>query len=74
MAGGRVEPEVIVRVLDATVMVRTLVAVPGVGVVASVTLAVKVNVPAAEGVPVMAPVEALRLRPPGSAPVLTDQV
>jgi hypothetical protein len=41
---------------------------------ASATLAVKLDVPAAEGVPVMAPVDALRESPVGNAPAEIDQV
>ena len=40
----------------------------------SVTCAVKLLVHVAVGVPVMVPVEVLRLRPVGRDPVVTDQV
>ena len=40
-----------------------------VGVSESVTLAVKLKVPAEVGVPVIAPVDELRLRPGGKLPV-----
>ena len=40
----------------------------------SANLTVKFEVPAAEGVPVTAPVEELRLSPAGSAPLEIDQV
>jgi hypothetical protein len=53
-------------------MVQLLVAVPAVGFAKSVTLPVKVVDPGpAVGVPVIAPVFALRLRPAGSAGVVT---
>ena len=48
-------------------------AVCAVGVVESVTLTVKVEVPLPVGVPEKTP-EELRLRPMGSAPELRDQV
>src|SRR5579872_2103275 len=41
---------------------------------ASVTLTVKLDVPAAVGVPESTPVEALSVIPAGSVPLLTDQV
>ena len=44
------------------------------GLLESVTCTVKLEVPAAVGVPVMAPVEALRLSPAGSEPLVSDQV
>jgi len=53
---------------------RALVAVRAVGVVESVTVTVKSEVPAAVGVPVMIPVESSRLKPAGSVPVVTDHV
>jgi hypothetical protein len=40
----------------------------------SVTFTVKLDVPEAVGVPVTAPVEAVRERPAGSAPAEIDQV
>ena len=40
----------------------------------SVTLIVKVLIPVVTGVPEMTPVAALRLRPVGSEPVLTEKV
>ena len=45
-----------------------------VGVLESVTLTVKLELPAPVGVPVMAPVVALRESPPGNEPAVTDQV
>jgi hypothetical protein len=44
------------------------------GLLESVTCTVKLEVPVAVGVPVMAPLEALRLSPPGSEPEVTFQV
>ncbi len=46
---------------------------PGV-VPESLTVTVKLNVPRAVGTPEMPPVEALRDKPDGSDPALTDQV
>jgi hypothetical protein len=40
----------------------------------SFTFAVNVNVPAANGVPLIAPVEALSVRPPGNAPPAIEYV
>ena len=40
----------------------------------SVTRTVKVKLPAAVGVPVMAPLEGLRFRPPGREPALMSQL
>jgi len=39
-----------------------------------VTFVVKLNVPAAVGVPEIDPLEAVKLKPPGSAPALTLQL
>ena len=52
-----------------TVMLRAFVAVCAVGVVESVTFTVKLLVPAAVGVPEIAPVDAFRVKPAGRAPV-----
>ena len=49
-----------------TTIVRLLVAVIAVGVVESVTVTDTVLLPAAVGVPVMAPVDAFTVRPAGS--------
>ena len=40
-------------------------------VLLSVAVTLKLNVPSAPGVPVMAPVPGLSVRPPGSAPAVT---
>jgi hypothetical protein len=42
--------------------------------VLSVTCAVKLNVPPDVGVPVIAPVDAFKFKPPGSAPLVIDQL
>jgi len=55
------------------VTLRDLVAVCAVGVVESVTLAVKLNAPEAVGVPEIAPEAALSVKPAGSEPELIDQ-
>jgi len=57
----------------ATVRLSDFVAVCGVGVVASVTLAVKLKEPEAVGVPEMAPAEE-SVRPAGKAPELMLQL
>jgi hypothetical protein len=56
-----------------TVIDKALVALFA-GFEESVTIAVKSEVPAVVGVPDMAPVDALRVRPAGSVPVEMDQV
>jgi hypothetical protein len=55
-------------------MLNDCAAVCGVGAVESVTLAVKLNVPAVVGVPEITPVDAARLNPAGSVPALTLQL
>jgi hypothetical protein len=44
------------------------------GMLESVTVTVKLEVPELVGVPVIAPLEALRLSPAGSEPLVSDQV
>jgi hypothetical protein len=44
------------------------------GLLESVTFTVKLEVPDALGVPVIAPLEVLRLSPAGSEPLVSDQV
>jgi hypothetical protein len=56
------------------VMLNDCAPVCGVGAVESVTLAVKLNVPAVVGVPEITPVNAARLNPAGSVPELTLQL
>ena len=56
-----------------TVMLNALVVVWA-GPAESVTRAVKLNVPVDVGVPLMAPLEALSVRPLGKAPAASDQV
>jgi hypothetical protein len=58
----------------ATVMLRDFVAVTAIGVVESVTSAVKLNDPAVVGVPEIVPLAAASVRPGGSAPELTLQL
>jgi hypothetical protein len=58
----------------AMVRVSDCVAVCAVGVVESVTLAMKLNGPDAVGVPEIVPVAADSVRPPGKAPELTLQL
>jgi hypothetical protein len=56
-----------------TVIDRLAVAVLG-GLLESVAVTVKLEVPEALGVPVIAPLEALRLSPAGSEPLVSAQV
>ena len=58
----------------ATVRLNDFVAVCAVGVVESVTFAVKLNVPDAVGVPEIVPVAAVSVSPPGNAPELMLQL
>ncbi len=53
-------------------MLRDFVAVCAVGVVESVTLAVKLVAPNTVGVPVIAPVDRFKVSPAGSDPELID--
>jgi hypothetical protein len=55
-------------------MEQFVLVVSGVPEVESVTPAVKLKVPAAVGVPVMAPVPELSVNPEGSAPVVIEKV
>ena len=70
--GGR---EVVVTESGAaeTVINRLAEAVLG-GLLESVAVTVKLEVPDALGVPVIAPLEALRLSPAGSEPLVSAQV
>ena len=55
-------------------MLQFAVAVPAAVPVESTTWAVKLNVPAVVGVPVMAPVDVLSDRPAGRAPLMMEKV
>jgi len=57
-----------------TVMVQLVVVVPAAVPVASTTFAVKLNVPAVVGTPVMAPVLEFNVRPAGRLPLLIEYV
>jgi hypothetical protein len=57
-----------------TVMLRACVAVCAVGVAESVALTVKLLAPVVVGVPVIAPVLVLSVRPAGRAPTVTAHV
>ena len=57
-----------------TIMVQLAVAVPAALPVESTTVAVKLNVPAVVGVPVMAPVLAFNVRPAGRLPPVIEYV
>lgn len=59
---------------ELIIRLRGAEAVWGVGVVLSVTVAVKLKVPAAVGVPAMIPVDEFKLRPLGSVPLLIDHL
>jgi hypothetical protein len=58
----------------ATVMLSDCVAVSAAGMFESVTIAVKLNVPAVVGVPEIVPLAAANVKPAGSVPVLTLQL
>lgn len=69
--------EVVVTLTGALllmVMLRFAVVVAAVGVSESVSVTVKLDVPRAVGVPVIAPVELLSVRPGGKLPVVTAQL
>lgn len=72
-AAGRAAVAGTVMASSPAVMVME-VALVAVWVPASVILMVKLEVPAAAGVPAMTPVDAFRVRPAGRVPALTDQV
>jgi hypothetical protein len=55
-------------------IVQLAVVVPAAVPVESTTFAVKVNVPYAVGVPVMAPVEVFKVNPVGSEPLVIENV
>ena len=58
--------------MSTTVIAAERVAVYGpVPVLLSVAVMLKLKVPSADGVPVMAPVAGLSVSPPGSAPAVT---
>ena len=59
--------------IGAIVMLRDLVTV-WVGLLASLTCAVKLKVPVAVGIPLMAPLVALRVKPRGRDPLMSDQM
>ena len=63
-----------VRVGGATVIEVLLLAICGVGEAESVTVAVKLTIPAVVGFPVTAPVPVLSDSPTGSEPELTENV
>ncbi len=58
----------------ATVMLSGCVAVSAAGVLASVTIAVKLNDPAVVGVPEIVPLATANVKPAGSVPALTLQL
>ena len=58
----------------AMVIVQLMLVVSGMPEVESMTVAVKLNVPAAVGVPVMAPVLVLSVSPVGSEPEVIENV
>ena len=60
-------------VIDSAALIVTDMVLVGAAPAASVTLTVKLNVPAAVGVPLKTPAE-LKLKPPGTDPELTDHV
>jgi hypothetical protein len=66
--------EVVVTESGADIVIDRLAEAVLAGLLESVTCTVKLAVPAAVGLPVMAPLEVLRLSPPGSEPEVTFQV
>jgi hypothetical protein len=66
--------EVVVTERGADIVIDKLAEAVFTGLLESVTCTVKLEVPVAVGVPVMAPLEALRLSPPGREPDVSDQV
>jgi hypothetical protein len=70
---GVIEVIAVVELPLATLTVTSLVAVFG-ELLESTACAVKVNVPAAVGVPVTAPVAVLSVNPPGRVPSVIDHV
>src|SRR5262245_57537143 len=57
-----------------TTRLKALLAVIGAGTVLSETRIVKLKLPEVEGLPLRTPVEDARVKPAGSAPVVTDQL
>ena len=55
-------------------MLQFAVFVPAAVPVESTTWAVKLNVPGVVGVPVIAPVDGFRIKPPGSEPLTIENV
>jgi hypothetical protein len=69
--------EVVVMASDdpaALTVIESAIVAVFVGVVASVTVTVKDDVPAVVGVPEITPVAATSASPPGRAPTVTDQL
>ena len=71
MPDGR---EVVVTESGINIVIDKLAEAVLAGLLESVTVTVKLEVPEAVGVPVIAPLEALRLSPAGSEPDVSDQV
>ena len=71
MPDGR---EVVVTESGINIVIDKLAEAVLAGLLESVTVTVKLEVPEAVGVPVIAPLEALRLSPAGSEPLVTFQV
>ena len=66
--------EVVVTESGINIVIDRLAEAVLAGLLESVTVTVKLEVPEAVGVPVIAPLEALRLSPAGSEPDVSDQV
>jgi hypothetical protein len=66
--------EVVVTESGAETVIDRLAVAVLAGLLESVTFTVKLEVPDALGVPVIAPLEVLRLSPAGSEPLVSDQV
>jgi hypothetical protein len=66
--------EVVLMETGGKIMIERLAEAVLGGLFESVTVTVKLEVPVAVGVPVIAPLEALRLSPAGSEPLVSAQV
>jgi hypothetical protein len=64
----------LVVISSGTRIDKSFSAVRGAGVVLSVTRTLKLNIPLMDGVPLMPPVDAVNVNPPGNAPVTMVQV
>jgi hypothetical protein len=66
--------ELVVTESGVTIAIERLALAVRVGLLESVAVTVKSEVPVVVGVPEMSPVEASRVSPEGNVPVVTDQL